>query len=427
VSFRLIKFIVGILLMLPFWLEASGGKSDSTGIGSDWEFRIRELNEKRDFSEDAKSFTYALLRARNSLQIHRSSTRLYLQIQYPHVLGWDSHNFDEKSTVDLHQAWIGINLANNNSWLLSLGRMELRYSDERLVSPVDWSNYGRVFDCIRLQYQTNSLWADMFFSSQSERSFSSWPESAPEDYFYGIWGGNKDREFEFFFLVNNLYLKTPERKWRQYLQQFTAGSNYSLQVLNDMKIQTDIAYQFGYEKESELSSSGDQKSAISAYLVRLTLMYSPDILYISNIKGGIDITSGDDIITEERRENFDNLYHDYHRYNGALDIFKDGYDFGLMDVFLGADILPKSNSKVSIEYHLFRSAQSFVRDGLFSSSPLYLGNEIDLIALYKPIPEIEAEIGMNHFYSFTDWNDEGTGNPWFYYIQIKTYLELILQ
>lgn len=48
---------------------------------------------------------------------------------------------------------------------LKLGRQVLSYGDERLVGPLEWLNFSRTFDAVKLHYQQQNWWVDGFVSS----------------------------------------------------------------------------------------------------------------------------------------------------------------------------------------------------------------------------------------------------------------------
>lgn len=72
-------------------------------------------------------------------------------------------NFNlEEGALDWRQGWI--ELANYKGFPLGLkiGRQELSYGDERLIGAFDWNNVGRVFDAVKLRWQVEKIWAELF-------------------------------------------------------------------------------------------------------------------------------------------------------------------------------------------------------------------------------------------------------------------------
>jgi Alginate export len=70
----------------------------------------------------------------------------------------------ESDSIDLHQAFATV--GNHKEFPLSLkvGRQELIYGEERLVGAYGWNNIGRVFDAVKLRWQTEWFGADFFGS-----------------------------------------------------------------------------------------------------------------------------------------------------------------------------------------------------------------------------------------------------------------------
>lgn len=77
---------------------------------------------------------------------------------------------------------------------LKLGRQVLAYGDERLVGPLEWLNFSRTFDAVKLHYQEESWWVEAFSSSvvrihESHFNVSDWldGENTRDQIFSGIY------------------------------------------------------------------------------------------------------------------------------------------------------------------------------------------------------------------------------------------------
>lgn len=77
---------------------------------------------------------------------------------------------------------------------LKAGRQILAYGDERLVGPLEWLNFSRTFDAVKLHYQQKSWWLDAFTSSvvrihESHFNTSDWldGENTRDQIFSGLY------------------------------------------------------------------------------------------------------------------------------------------------------------------------------------------------------------------------------------------------
>ncbi|MCW0220279.1 MAG: alginate export family protein [Prosthecobacter sp.] len=77
---------------------------------------------------------------------------------------------------------------------LKAGRQILAYGDERLVGPLEWLNFSRTFDAVKLHYQQESWWLDAFTSSvvrihESHFNTSDWldGENTRDQIFSGLY------------------------------------------------------------------------------------------------------------------------------------------------------------------------------------------------------------------------------------------------
>lgn len=77
---------------------------------------------------------------------------------------------------------------------LKLGRQVLSYGDERLVGPLEWLNFSRTFDAVKLHYQQDTWWVDAFASSvvrphESHFNVSDWldGENTRDQTFSGLY------------------------------------------------------------------------------------------------------------------------------------------------------------------------------------------------------------------------------------------------
>lgn len=76
----------------------------------------------------------------------------------------------DRNAVDLHQLFGDLVMLtrNDQSLTLRVGRQEMSYGSERLISVREGTNSRRAFDAVRLLYRKNESSLDLFFSSPVE-------------------------------------------------------------------------------------------------------------------------------------------------------------------------------------------------------------------------------------------------------------------
>ena len=93
--------------------------------------------------------------------------RTFLQVQSATADGKDPASPVDSNPLDFHQGFADYSttLGNNGNITFRLGRQELSYGSQRLVSLRDGPNNRQAFDAAKLMIQKNSLKADFFYSN----------------------------------------------------------------------------------------------------------------------------------------------------------------------------------------------------------------------------------------------------------------------
>ena len=130
-------------------------------LGEDWRLSLGGEMRMRLEAETNKSFG-SREPAQDTFFLHRHL--LHADLRYRNlfrvfVQGITAFDEDrdlpprptDENKWDLHQAFFDLRfLGENQPWTLRIGRQELRYGNERLVSPLDWVNTRRRFDAVKL-------------------------------------------------------------------------------------------------------------------------------------------------------------------------------------------------------------------------------------------------------------------------------------
>ncbi|MBF4519449.1 alginate export family protein [Flavobacterium sp. ANB] len=97
-----------------------------------------------------------------------NSFRLFSQLQSSTSISRLDPNPLEENPLDLHQLFFDIRVRNLN---LRMGRQELYYGSQRLISVREGPNSRQSFDALKIMYQKNNLLADAFYGYYVKNMF----------------------------------------------------------------------------------------------------------------------------------------------------------------------------------------------------------------------------------------------------------------
>jgi hypothetical protein len=349
--------------------------------------------------------------------------------------------------LDLHQAYVDLsNLFEkwlDDTLLLRVGRQELSYGDQRLVSPLDWSNIARAWDAAKLTIAPPSapggFTADVFASTIRDTASSDTgggptgvTTTGDRQDFYGLYaslaelhpaggwtwtdGRGKERpvlarhvlDFYTFYLDLSDGVFTAEDGTTGDVDEVTIGTRLAGELLRN-----DAGAGFDYTGEAAYQTGEFVNESILAYGYAVTggYTFAGGALGESRVRLGVeyDRGSGDHDPTDGRHESFDPLFPFGHYYQGIQDTFswRNGQDLAFkIDVFP-----PKSTGipHAEIQYHAFwltsrkdawfNAALAEIRRDPTGSSGRFVGHEIDVTFKYSIVGTVAVLwAGYSHFF-----------------------------
>lgn len=153
-------------------------------VRGEWRENVYDFNDSNDAVTDD---TWLLHRIRLGLEWQPASW-LHFTVQGQDV----RESFSDRADVPLQQGAEGddafdlrlasLELGDPKHLSLKLGRQVLAYGDERLVGPLEWLNFSRTFDAVKLHHQEKDWWVDGFASSvvrlhESQFNNSDWTDT----------------------------------------------------------------------------------------------------------------------------------------------------------------------------------------------------------------------------------------------------------
>lgn len=380
-------------------------------LGDDWRLSLGGEIRVRVESETNKAFG-ATEPAHDSFILHRYF--LHADLKYRDVFrvfvqGVVAHDEDrdlaprpvDENHLDLHQFFFDLHLVGGDQPLtLRVGRQELSYGNQRLVSPLDWANVRRRFDGVKL-FTRGKLWDIDFWYVKPVVVQREQRDRFDEQYdFYGAYATYKgiDRHgFDFYALASDDTGNSTNPNGRSGdKSMYTMGTRFWGKTA-PWDYEAELAGQWGHW-------AGDSISAWS-WSMDGGYTFAP-MAWKPRIGAGFDWASGDENPNDGRVETFDQLFPLSHSYFGYLDLIG-RQNITAANVNLSAWPLA-DKVRVASWYHafwlsddrdaLYGAAGNAVRRDRTGNSGKEIGHELDLTVAWKIDVHSSVLLGYSHFW-----------------------------
>ena len=298
----------GIMLLVSYSLGAQ--------FRIESEFRPRfEIRDGYKKLQPPGAVPALLVKQRFRLSFSYRSEDLYIKLTPQDARVWGDEQlvsstgvFGDSAALDLYEAFAGIRLGKNGSVIV--GRQELVYDQERLLSKRNWNHNGLTYDAVVFKFSPEpwEIHAGGTWNSLGEASFGNlYREGKIKtlDYIWMNYSGSK------YFYISGIYVAsgvpgtdTTDRLFFRH----TAGSFFS-GSFGHSRYRAEVYLQTGKNYTGEI---------VSAWLTSADFTYK-----IGSFKSGLGATmiSGDKNPGSGRDRLFDQLYGSRHRYLGHMDYF----------------------------------------------------------------------------------------------------------
>jgi hypothetical protein len=336
---------------------------------------------------------------------------VFVQPQDQRQWGQEVSVLSDERNFDLHQGFVEIRHLLGEPLSVKGGRMELSYGDQRLVSPLDWSNVGRAWDGVKVRYAPKDWWIEGFYTMIKDvLPTAPAPFGGPPT---GNVGGGHDEEFMGIYFS---YVGVADHEFdlygffRDFRDNPVTGENGNNGSLVDRTFGARIkgalaGFDYTLEAMSQTGHYADDR--ILAYAYVGTLGYTFEVPWKPRLGVEYDFASGDRTLGDGRRNTFDPLFPFGHYYQGFADTFafKNGKDAA---VFL--KVAPADYLSFHADFHnfwlssdtdaWFNAAGNAIRprvaSGIDSTS---VGHEIDLHARLAAGKYVKFWAGWCHFFA----------------------------
>ncbi len=358
---------------------------------------------------------FALMRLRAHTDWHLGPRlRLFIEAKSAMAAGRElpgGNRTADVDSIDLQNVILDLNLgeAGSGNLTLRLGRQEMLFGRQRLISPANWANTRpRVFDGVRGTWSSD-LWAlDAFWTRRVEIKKYQFNQHDPDTDFFGL------------YLTTGLppAAATVDLYWlglqRERIQlagirtqehRHTMGGRLNGQLpLGALDYDLEAAYQTGRHGSRD----------IAAWMVASQLGNQFGGALAARVYLGFDYASGDKHQDDDEINTFDPLFRTNHAFLGQVDAVG---RLNIVDLSQGATFRASPRLGFKIETHFFWRASR--QDALYSAggAPLrepqlsrarWVGSEVDLVTTYSINRHTTAGFGLGHFFPGTFLEQSGS-------------------
>ncbi len=289
-------------------------------------------------------------------------------------------------SVDLLNAFLDLKAFNRDDRELTfrLGRQELQFGKQRLVSPLDWSNSRRSFDGASAILAGPSWRLDTFWSRLVRVRKYDFNTSDTGTQLYGSYLNKRLAQGR---LDADLYWLGLHRDSTAFGGVSGEEDRHSLGA----RLGGRIGAGFDFDAESTFQFGDHADRSIRAAMVSTQLGYRiPNLRLSPRILIGFDWASGDDDPEDDDVGTFNHLFPLGHAYLGFADITARQ---NVIDLNLGGSVQLLSNLSLRLDGHflwraeendaLYNPGGGVIREG-GPGTPRKIGNEIDVLFRYAP-------------------------------------------
>ena len=364
------------------------------------QIRHRGEIDGRNFVPNSKALWFNLLRSRVNVSINPTEeVKIFLQLQDSRVFGNGNSALlrgtqdGMSKSIDFHQAYFAFDKIFSSMLSVKIGRMELSYGKQRLVSVANWNNVGIAFDAGLLQWKESDFVIDVFSSKLAGTQTSTVSEN-----FRGVYSVLK----YFAPLTADVFLLYDDNTagvlkgvdaGKPKLQRYTSGVYvYGKNVPFDYD--AELIFQNGSIGVTDTSARASLKaflySGVIGYTINFANKLRTALLYT--------VFSGDENVKSGAYTAYNKLFEGTHAFYGMMDFFpKVTPDNGLRDAAIlgGMEILP--NLAAAAEFHYFMLHKGMLINASSTAKEYQLGYEFDLTATHKYNSFVSINGGIGAF------------------------------
>ncbi len=390
-----------ILLTL---IMLGGTAYSETELNISGQVRLRQELSSKDFDATVKMLEFRDLRTRLGVEaIIDGNTHAFVQLQDSRRIGGDDQ-FDERQSgtlndgknVDMHQAYIQVDRLFADNVGAKFGRFELNLGSQRVFGAVGWHNVGRSWEGCQFWYDVEAVKLTGLRLKAREDNYIGGNTDLD---IYGLYTTVKKLNFDLFavyeFDATEVILPTDPATQASMLKRFNVGTYYH-RVSGPFDFDLNFVYQFG----TQINAGRTLEEDIAALMFTFETGYTFSGNKKFRLAAGVDYSSGDDDLTDNKYKAYNNLYYTGHKYRGYMDYFLGSGDTGLMDAIFRIKFDPAPKWTVKCDFHYFKTAQDYTVDTVSTSD---VGMEFDLTVKTGVVDGLGITCGGSVFLAEETW------------------------
>lgn len=305
-----------------------------------------------------------------------------------------------------------------------VGRQELNYGKQRLVSAFDWANTRRRFDGVKLFWRGENLKVDAWWTHPVPVSLAERLNRKPDEYreeaqFYGLYSTYKIDSTHgvdgYFLALDDIGRRVNANGRAGDLTLFTLGSRFWGKT-GPWDYETELAGQWG-------RWAGD---SIQAWMFTIEGGYTfRECPWTPRIGVGYDYASGDDDPTDQNHQTFNQLFPLGHAYFGWADLV--GRQ-NVHDARVHLTFKPHKKITAKVVMHalwldeerdaLYNAGGAATRRSPFALGGQEIGQELDLLVAWKIDTHQSMLFGYSHMWDGHFIKQTGASDdPDLFYVQ----------
>lgn len=379
IKFKSVLFFIFLFLTFKTFAQFT--------ISGEFRPRLEARNGYKLLSDSSKNAAFFVSqRTRLNLSYQKEKLKTYLSFHDVHVWG-DELPKASNAGVGLFQAWVEYSFTDKVA--LKIGRQELKYDNQRLLSAPNWGQAGMKHDALVLKYN-NKFTLDFVsaFNQNSENLFGTdYSLMASQNYktLNVLWLSKKLNKFKISSLnIADGYQKVDNPN--VLYVRFTTGGIVEFET-EKMLIALRAYKQIGHNKNGDIVRAFDLNP-------NFTLKMSEK--FKMNLGG--EMMSGVDALdsTNTNYTAFDMLYGSNHSFNGFMDYFNKPSttkNAGLIDTYFKSSFEIKDKLTLKLDYHYFALQNNYISNN--ETIDKYLGSEFDITAKYSISKEMTLDFGYS--------------------------------
>ena len=272
-----------------------------------------------------------------------------------------------------------------------VGRQELQYGSERLVSPLDWGNTRRTFEGAKFLWKGEDWNIDAFYTRPVIVNPHHFDSADYNQEFMGVWAtykAIKNNTLDFYSLqYNNSRLPNA----------------YNFTTLGSRWLGSEDAWLWDFEGGYQFGDNTNGSSHYAGFATAGVGHKFEDYAWKPTLWGYYDWANGNN--NRGAGNGFNHLFPLAHRYLGFMDLFGRS-NIETPNVLL--TMQPREKLKLLVWYYYFflenkRDTPYNINMSAFNkpNAPVSadLGQEIDLLATYSLNPRMDIVLGYSHFFA----------------------------